>query len=120
LIFKLFTEFIVLVLVVITIIFEVSSIWKPVSIEARVQERAFLRTLLEVATVHVCDCIFIVINKVILFRTRSDNVEGWNNEVAGSSANRTSSIMVLGSLLIVGSTPATNAFQTESVITTFK
>jgi hypothetical protein len=71
----------------------------------------------KVLAIHFSQAIFVVVNQVVLLGSRCVRIEGWDHEVAGSTANGACSIMVLRCAFIVSRSPVSDAFQTENMVT---
>jgi hypothetical protein len=93
------------------------TVWKPMTVEARVLEGAVTTTHVEVLARDVCDGFLVLINKFILYVTFI-NHPGWrNHQVTILSTNRASSVVSLFDLLVICGSPVSDAIEAKSMAT---
>lgn len=87
------------------------------SVLATILEWALLLSLIKVFARDLLQCLVVLFNERFLVRPVIHHVVTWDNHIRIFTANWARSEVVLRRALIIRCTPATNAFQAESVVT---
>ncbi len=92
------------------------SVFQNMRIVAAVLKRTLAFALVKVHARNFPQSVSVLLNQVILFRSTVHHVIAWNYHKRSFTANWASSEVLLCSALVVGSTPASNASDTEGMV----
>jgi len=88
-----------------------------VAIEAAILKWTFTITLIEKFARNCTKPFFVLFYKIFFILTLFNIIVTWNNQITILSTNGTGTEMLLFHFLVVGSSPVTDALETERMIT---